>query len=146
MLNGGSWIMGKNRLFIPQDIIDTWVDEERAFVEGESLSLSDDGTIYVISPAMLFLRESTGEEDPNEFVGRVKEEERLAELGADIYMDSVILGDNAYDVRRGFVAIAAAIPISEADEDDDKTKLNAESHDEDDEDDELAALLLKSLK
>lgn len=134
--------MGKNRLFIPQNIIDDWVDEERAYVEGQSLSLSDDGTIYVISPAMLFLRESTGAEDPREFVGRVKEEEKLAEIGADIYMDSVIVGDNAYDVRRGFVALAAAVPVPESDEEGTVTEKPETSN----EDDELAKLLLRSLK
>lgn len=102
--------MGKNRLFIPQDTLDQWVDADRADVEDNELTLADDGKVYHLAPAVLFLREATGVDDPYDLVGRVKEETKLDILGADAYMDSVILEDNAYDVRRGFVAVPALDP------------------------------------
>jgi len=103
--------MGKNRLFIPQETMDQWVDEARAVVHDTELTLADDGKVYHLAPAMLFLREATGADDPNDLVGRVKEEAQLTILGADAYMDSVILDDNAYDVRRGFVAVPAIAAV-----------------------------------
>jgi hypothetical protein len=36
-------------------------------------------------------------------MGRVKDEDALAAMGADQYMNSVIVGDVAYDVRCGFI-------------------------------------------
>ena len=99
--------MGKNRLFVPQDVLDQWIDASMAFVEANELTLADESHIYHLAPAVCFLRESTGEPDPHDLVGRVKEDTQLTILGAEPYMDSVILEDNAYDVRRGFVAVPA---------------------------------------
>ena len=70
-------------------------------------SLGGYGRLIHLAPAVLFLRESTGADDPHDLVGRVKEEAKLTILGADAYMDSVILEDNAYDVTRGFAAVPA---------------------------------------
>jgi len=102
--------MGKNRLFIPQDTMDRWVDEERAVLTDDELTLINEARIYRLAPAVLFLREATGADDPLELVGRVKDQAQLTILGADAYMDSVILDENAYDVRRGFVAIPSIAP------------------------------------
>lgn len=106
--------MGKNRLFIPQETMDQWVDVSHAVVQDNELCLANDGRVYQLAPAMLFLREATGADDPHDLVGRVKEESVLTILGADAYMDSVILEDNAYDVCRGFVAVPAIAPARKA--------------------------------
>lgn len=160
--------MGKNRLFIPQDTLDLWVDEEKAFVEGDELTLAEDGRIYRLAAAVRFLREATGANDPNELVGKVKEETKLAILGADAYMDLVILEENAYDVQRGFVGVpaleashedelkskaerASQMPVEVANpaatqENDSAAAPPKPADNEDEEDDQLAKFLLKSLK
>jgi hypothetical protein len=102
--------MGKNRLFIPQDTLDQWVDEARAVVTDDELTLVNEARVYRLASAVQFLREATGANDPHDLVGKVKDQAQLTILGADAYMDSVILEDNAYDVRRGFVAIPALAP------------------------------------
>ena len=43
-----------------------------------------------------------GGADPHGLVGRVKETAALEKLGAEHYMDSVLLGDSAYKVTPGF--------------------------------------------
>jgi hypothetical protein len=96
--------MGRHRLYVSQEFLDHWVDEGRVAVEGDRLSIRDEGIECVLTPAVFFLREVTGVGDLRDLVGRVKDEEQLVALGADAYMDSVLLGDNAYDVQRGFVA------------------------------------------
>lgn len=102
--------MGRNRLYMSQDALDRWVDEERVNMDGDRLSLRDEDLVCLLAPAVLFLREATGADDPHDLLGRVKDEEQLAALGADAYMDSVLLGDNAYDVQRGFVAVPQERP------------------------------------
>ena len=44
--------------------------------------------------------------DPNGLVGKVKTLEQIAELGGDQHSDSLVLGDNAYQVVEGFVGDA----------------------------------------
>lgn len=91
------------RLFISQDRIDEWSAEERVHLEGEILTLADDGRSFRIAPAVRFLRVTGSDSDPNDLVGRVKRESELGALGADLYMNSVILGEVAYDVQSGFL-------------------------------------------
>ena len=70
-------------------------------------------------------------------MGRVKEQRLIEALGAEVYMDSVVLGDNAYDVETGFVAVPE--PIRAAGPDYARRPSRPDS-------DELAELLLKHLK
>lgn len=95
--------MGLNRLFIPQDVLDEWVEAGKADLRGSTLEVAGEGT-YALEPACHFLREAAGGDDPHDLVGRVKEQRVLEALGGEAYMDSALLGDNAYDIRPGFVA------------------------------------------
>jgi hypothetical protein len=95
--------MGRNRLFVPQDMLDLWVADQKATVAGTELSLQGDS--FDLKPAVLFLRDVSETGDPHGLVGRVKDQVQLASLGAEHYMGSVILGDSAYDVRDGFIGI-----------------------------------------
>lgn len=96
--------LSRNRLFVSQDVLDLWIDDDKVTVDGSQLSLNDEQLVCKLAPAVLFVKEATGGDDPFQLVGRVKDEAQLALLGADTYMDSVLLEENAYDVQRGFVA------------------------------------------
>ena len=65
--------------------------------------LTEDGRSFQIRPAVRFLRVAGDEADPNGLVETVQDERALQAMGADVYMDSVILGDTAYDVQPGFL-------------------------------------------
>lgn len=91
------------RLFISQDRLDAWTAEQRVRVDGDIMTLADDGRAFRISPAVRFLQVAGGESDPNDLLEKVKEERALDEMGADHYMNSVIFGEVAYDVQPGFV-------------------------------------------
>ena len=91
------------RLFISQERLDAWSAEGKVEVEGDRMTLAEDGRAFAIRPAVLFLRVAGNDPDAADLVGRVKDDEALAELGADQYMNSVIVGDTAYDVRCGFL-------------------------------------------
>ncbi|RMH36266.1 MAG: hypothetical protein D6689_22795 [Deltaproteobacteria bacterium] len=72
-------------------------------VDGDVMTLADDGRAFRIRPAVLFLKVAGDDPDTADLVGRVKDEAALAALGADQYMNSVIVGDTAYDVCCGFI-------------------------------------------
>ena len=93
----------RNRVFFPQAALDDWVGDNRADIKGEDLSLKAEGRRYRIIEAVRVMREVTGADDPHELLGRVKTRAFLTELGAEMLENSMILGDNAYDVLQGFV-------------------------------------------
>ena len=144
--------MAKNRLFIPQETLDIWIEEGRARVDDNELTLTEENKRYVLAPAVHFVREATGADDPYDLISRVKEETQLTILGADAYMDSVILDDNAYDVKRGFAAIPTVTDKPHATDkpiivEKQKEKTPEPPADESvDTGDALAALLLQNLK
>lgn len=94
--------MRENRLFVPQQMLDRWLSEGRVDVEGETMITKPEGQRFLLTTAVLFKAEVTGAPDAHALVGKVKDLEQLARIGAEHYADSVILGDNAYQVVEGF--------------------------------------------
>jgi hypothetical protein len=93
------------RLFISQERLDAWNEDNRIHVSGDTMTLVEDGRSFTISPAVRFLRVAGGDPDPHDLVGKVRGEEELAAVGAEHYMESVLLGDVAYDVQCGFLGV-----------------------------------------
>jgi hypothetical protein len=93
----------KNRVFFPQGALDEWLAEDRVDLRQDELCIKAEGRRYRIIEAIRIVREVTGGPDSNELVGKVKSLAFLGELGAEILENSMILGDNAYDVVPGFV-------------------------------------------
>lgn len=96
------------RLFISQERLDVWSGENRVEVEGDVMTLADDGRSFKIRPAVRFLSVAGGDDDPNDLLDKVKEESTLEEMGAELYLtassgNSVILDEVAYDVQSGFI-------------------------------------------
>lgn len=91
------------RLFISQARLDNWSVEDRVKVEGDIMTLSGDGRSFKLKPAVRFLKVSGDSADPNGFLGRVLTVEAIVAKGAENYMDSVLLGETAYDVQSGFI-------------------------------------------
>ncbi len=94
--------MRDNRLFVPQQQLDHWLSEERVAVEGEVMVTKPEGQRFTLTTAVLFKQEVTGSADAHDLLGKVKDLEQLVAIGAEHYADSVILGDNAYQVVEGF--------------------------------------------
>lgn len=102
--------MGENRLFWAQEKLDEMVVEEKATLVKDELLLRDGSRRYRVSQAVYFEADVGGSGDPHGLLGRVKETASLAALGAEHYMDSVLLGDSAYKVVPGFTGV----PLAEA--------------------------------
>lgn len=91
------------RLFVSQLAMDRWLSEGRVEVEDDRLTMVAEQQSFRIQTGVLFTSEVTGQGDAALLVGKVKDLEQLAALGADYSAGSVILGDNAYEVLEGFL-------------------------------------------
>lgn len=91
------------RLFISQERLDEWTADDKAILVDGRLTLQELDRAFAVEPAVRFMKVAGDEEDPNDLINRVKTEEELIEIGADLYMNSVIHGDVAYDVQPGFL-------------------------------------------
>lgn len=95
--------MPANRVFLPQDALDRWLSEGRVEVDGETMTLKPEGQQFRLKTAVRFMSEVAGGGDVKSLVGKVKDLEQLGGLGGEHCADSVILGDDAYQVVEGFV-------------------------------------------
>ncbi len=95
------------RIFVAQTLADSWLNAGRVQLERDLLRLpGPDGIIDLfINPAVFFERIDGSETDVHEVVGRVKTAQELAQMGADHYESSVVMGDYAYTVVPGYLAI-----------------------------------------
>jgi len=96
------------RIFVAQTLVDSWLNAGRVQLERDLLRLAAaEGNVDLfINPAVFFERIDGSETDAHEVVGRVKTAQELAQMGADHYESSVVMGDYAYTVVPGFLAIA----------------------------------------
>jgi hypothetical protein len=91
------------RLFISQDRLDAWSAEDRVKVDGDVMTLSGDSRFFKLKPAVRFVKVSGGGEDPHQLLGKVKLVTEVEKFGGEHYMESVLVGDTAYDVQSGFI-------------------------------------------
>jgi len=92
------------KIFIPQEIVDRWVASDRVDLSGEVLTFRGRPVALRMVPGYFFDRVSGGTDDAHGLLGRAKAGAAIAALGAEAYMNSVILGETAYDVEPGFLA------------------------------------------
>ncbi len=93
----------QNRIFFPQSALDHWVVEGQVDLAGNQLTIVGEDRRYRIAEAVHVLREVTGTPDQNDIIGKVKSRVFFEELGAEILEDSMIIGDNAYDIKTGWL-------------------------------------------
>ena len=97
--------MGANRFFWPQELLDQWIVEEKIVLEGEQLTIIEENRNYLLDQAIYFAEDVGDGADQHKLVGRVKNVEALEGMGAEHYMDSVLIGDSAYQVVTGFAGL-----------------------------------------
>lgn len=95
------------RIFVAQALVDQWLNEGLIQLDGDLLRLSAGGTTtsLFINPAVYFEQVDGDEPDPYQVVGCVKSSQELAQMGAEHFDTSVVLGELAYIVLPGFVAV-----------------------------------------
>jgi|JI10StandDraft_1071094.scaffolds.fasta_scaffold36143_2 hypothetical protein len=91
-----------NRVFFPQLALDTWMVDGKVDMVQDELTILAEGRRYRLEESVRVVAEVTGAECPRGLVGKVKSRAALQELGAELMEQSMILGENAYDVVPGW--------------------------------------------
>lgn len=91
------------KLFLPQATLEDWALADKADLKDGKLVMAGEKAAWPVRPAVHFVKLVSGA-DEKKLVSRVKSEEQLQALGADHLADSVVLGDDAYEVVPGYVA------------------------------------------
>ena len=79
-------------------------------LDNDLMTLNGDGRAFRLRPAIRFLKVSGDGQDAHQLVGRVKLLDDLARLGAEQFMESVIVGETAYDIQSGYLGEPAPPP------------------------------------
>lgn len=102
----------QNRIFFPQAALNQWIVEGSVELAGAQLTILGEDRRYRIAEAVRVLREVSGTPDQNDVVGKVKSRVFFEELGAEILEESMIIGDNAYEVKTGWLG-APTVPLAD---------------------------------
>lgn len=92
----------QTRVFFPQACLDQWGIEGKIELTPTELLVVAAGRRYSITEVVRVVVEVTGAHDPHGIVGKVKSKAALEAMGAEILENSMIIGDNAYDVVPGW--------------------------------------------
>src|SRR5450432_691088 len=101
----------ENRIFFPQAALDEWIVAGTVDLQDGVLTLLPVGRRYRLAEAVRIVRDASGGGDA-ELLGRVKARVYLEQIGAEIVETSMLLGDAAYDVEPGWVAVPA-VPFAD---------------------------------
>ncbi len=102
------------RLFVSQELLDEWTAEGKAELEGSLLRIAEEERSFELSPGVHFVSLAAGD-DRAKLVGKVKSDAQLQALGAELYMNSVLVGEDAYDVQPGFLTrVASGAPLAKS--------------------------------
>ena len=100
--------MATDYLFVPQSVLDRWSEQGRIQVDGNVLTILGEKKSFALTTAVRFIKMEAGE-DTAGLLQKVKTTDALKQMGAEHYMQSVILGENAYQVQQGYLADANAL-------------------------------------
>ena len=94
----------KKKIFLPQEKLENWVNDGKiSFSENIITTLTGNKVRYKLVPAYKFLKLTSGEKDKPNLLGTVKTKDDIKHLKPDIFMDSIIIGDMAYEVETGYI-------------------------------------------
>jgi hypothetical protein len=92
------------KVFLPQELVDSWITTDKVELAGEILSFRGAGLALRVVPALYFDHVAGGSDEGHRLLGRAKSKAAVAALGAEVYLSSVLLGETAYEVEAGFIA------------------------------------------
>jgi hypothetical protein len=93
------------RIFFSQSMLDSMMEAGKIKVDKSVLTmLTGDHPTFELKQAYRFVKTIDDATDPSGLVGQIRSEAELKELGAEIYMDSIIYRDIAYQADPGYIA------------------------------------------
>jgi hypothetical protein len=94
------------RLYISADQMDRWTQEGKVLLQDDVMTLPAMNRSFRLRAAVRFTSVVEGL-DQHGLLGRVKSDEQLAQLGAEHYGASVIMGEIGYECEEGFLGTPA---------------------------------------
>ncbi len=96
------------RIFVSQRRIQQWTEEGRVTVDNNVLTLPELGRAFRLTEAFHVERVVSGGGDTYRLTGRVKTRGQIGTLGGEVFLNSLIIGEAAYEGESGFVGEALA--------------------------------------
>lgn len=94
----------KKKIFLPQEKLEAWVkDGKISFSDNVITTLTGNRLKYKLVPAYKFIKLTSGDVDGPKLLGSVKTKDDIKHLKPDIFLDSIIIGDIAYEVEMGYI-------------------------------------------
>ncbi|HXN56484.1 MAG TPA: hypothetical protein VN874_09460 [Myxococcales bacterium] len=97
-----------DHLFVPQSVLYRWSEQGRVSVDGSVLTILGEDRAFSLTSAVRFIKLEAGD-DKASLLQKVKTLDALKQMGAEHYLESVLLGECAYQVQQGFLADANAL-------------------------------------
>ena len=91
------------RIFVSQKRVQQWTEEGRVQIEGNQMTLPELGRMFRLTEAFYVERAVSDEGDSLGLRGRVKTRNQIAQLGGEVFLNSLVIGDAAYEGDPGFV-------------------------------------------
>lgn len=98
------------RIFVSQQRLQQWTEGGKVSVQNDIMILPNLGKSFRLTEAVYVARVVSEGGDVHGLVGRVKTRSQLRALGAEIYHDSLVLADAAYQCEPGFVGEVVGAP------------------------------------
>ena len=91
------------RIFVSQKRVQQWTEEGRVHIEGNQMTLPELGRMFRLTEAFYVERAVSDGGDVLGLKGRVKSRNQIAQLGGEVFLNSLVIGDAAYEGDPGFV-------------------------------------------
>ena len=91
------------RIFVSQKRVQQWTEEGRVHIEGNQMTLPEMGRMFRLTEAFYVERAVSDGGDVLGIKGRVKTRNQIAQLGGEVFLNSLVIGDAAYEGDPGFV-------------------------------------------
>ena len=91
------------RIFVSQKRVQQWTEEGRVHIEGNQMTLPELGRMFRLTEAYYVGRAVSDGGVVLGIKGRVKSRNQIAQLGGEEFLNSLVIGDAAYEGDPGFV-------------------------------------------
>lgn len=91
------------RIFVSQRRVQQWTEEGRVAIESSWMTLTELGRTFRLTEAFFVERAVSDGGDAHQLSGRVKTRQQIASLGGEVFLNSLIIGDDAYEGDPGFI-------------------------------------------
>ena len=91
------------RIFVSQKRVQQWTEEGRVHIEGNQMTLPEMGRMFRLTEAFYIEKAVSDGGDSLNLRGRVKTRNQIAQLDGKVFLNSLVIGDAAYEGDPGFV-------------------------------------------